>query len=142
MDKGRKTRFPTDHSNSVPITAFHIIDHDYNVKRLESVDEHVHHVARQEDVTDDLDDREWRIGRRVVELGTLADGLKACNLCGQPLHLSNCVGEKKFGLAQILQVKCHYPDCGLINDIPTGRKHSTVNGGQAWDVNTKLAAGM
>jgi hypothetical protein len=92
----------------------------------------------------DADDSylEWRDGRRVVELGTLADGLKACQLCGQQLQLSNCVGDKKFGLAHVLKVKCQYPECGLINDVPTGSKHRTTNGGQSWDVNTKLAAGM
>lgn len=35
-----------------------------------------------------------------------------------------------------------YPDCGLVNDVPTGSKHTSQNGGQTWDVNTKLAAGM
>lgn len=35
-----------------------------------------------------------------------------------------------------------YSECGLVNDVPTGSKHTSQNGGQAWDVNTKLAAGM
>lgn len=41
-----------------------------------------------------------------------------------------------------LEVKCMYSECDLVNDVPTGSKHTTQNGGQAWDVNTKLAAGM
>lgn len=43
-------------------------------------------------------------------------------LSGHLLHLIDCVGEKKFGLAYILMVKCNYLECGLVNDVPTGRK--------------------
>ena len=78
----------------------------------------------------------------MVELGVLVEGLKACFLCSQPLRLENCVGETKFGLGHILKIKCDYADCGLVNEIPTGRRHKTEKGGSAWDVNTKLAAGM
>lgn len=35
-----------------------------------------------------------------------------------------------------------YLKCSLVNDVPTGSKHASQNGGQAWDDNTKLAAGM
>ena len=31
-----------------------------------------------------------------VKLGVLVDGLKGCNLCGQPLRLSNCIGKQFF----------------------------------------------
>ena len=84
---------------------------------------------------------EWKDGRRIVELDTLAINLKACKRCGQPLHLSDCVGETRFGLAQILQVQCRYEECRLLNDVPTGKKHETNKGGKAWDINTKLATG-
>lgn len=67
----------------------------------------------------------------MVELGTLADGLKGYKLCGQPLHLTNCVAEQKYGLAHILQVKCMNLECNLVNDVPMGSKHVTENGGQA-----------
>lgn len=119
------------------------LDHSYNLSS-ENQDP-VYNVSRQEDIVSDCTsdvELEWRTGRRVVELGTLANGLKACQLCSQPLHLINTVGERKFGLAQILKVKCMYSQCGLVNDVLTGRKHTSQNGGQAWDVNTKLAAGM
>ena len=53
---------------------------------------------------------EWKDGRRIVELDTLAINLKACKRCGQPLHLSDCKGETRFGLAQILQVQCRYEE--------------------------------
>ena len=77
-------------------------------------------VCRQEVVGDTKQD-EWRVGRRVVELGVLVEGLKACFLCSQPLHLENCVEETKFGLAYMLKIKCDYADCGLINEN-TNRK--------------------
>jgi len=81
-------------------------------------------------------DDSWRYGRRVVELSVLADGLKACRLCSQPLHLADCVGETRYGLSGYLKVKCMYSECGLMNQIPTGSRH-----GKIWDANTKLASG-
>lgn len=85
------------------------LDHSYNLSS-ENQDP-VYNVSRQEDIVSDCTsdvELEWRTGRRVVELGTLANGLKACQLCSQPLHLINTVGERRFGLAQILEVKCMY----------------------------------
>ena len=84
---------------------------------------------------------EWKDRKRIVELDTLAINFKACKRCGQPLHLSDCVGDIRFGLAQILQVQCRYEECRLLNDVPTGKKHETNKGGKAWDINTKLATG-
>lgn len=82
---------------------------------------------------------DWRVGRRIVELGILADGLRACKLCQFSLQLHNCISEKKFGLSHILNIKCE--NCELINDVATGSRHRTEKGGLAWDANTKLAAG-
>ena len=48
---------------------------------------------------------DWREGRRVVELGVLADALKACNRCGMPLQLFHAVEIKTYGLAAILKVE-------------------------------------
>ncbi|XP_055999332.1 uncharacterized protein LOC125677071 [Ostrea edulis] len=87
----------------------------------------------------------WRVGRRVVELGTLVDNLKrGCTMCDNMLHLVNTIGGRKFGLGQVLQVQCTQPTCSFVNDIPTGSKHKVKAGKKqyAWDVNTKLAAGM
>lgn len=39
---------------------------------------------------------DWRVGRQIMELGMLADGLRACKLCQFPLQLHNCISEKKF----------------------------------------------
>jgi hypothetical protein len=115
------------------------IDHDYLGLQEEVT---VGHVTRQfDDVHPSSDDGqiEWRVGRRIVNLGVLADGLRACQLCQLPLHLHNCVQEKKVGLSQILGIKCD--NCQLVNNVPTGNRHRTDRGGLAWDANTKLAAG-
>lgn len=40
----------------------------------------------------------------------------------------------------MLLIRCNY--CQLVNEIPTGSRHKTIAGGFAWDVNTKLAAGI
>ena len=85
---------------------------------------------------------QWRVGSRTVELGVLADGLKGCNLCGQPLQLSSCIGEQKYGLAHVLQIKCNFPSCGHVNEVSTCSNHKTSKGGTAWDINSKLAAGI
>lgn len=145
LSKGRNTRWNSEcHSvSNAEAILSNELDHSYNLSS-ENQDP-VYNVSRQEDIVSDCTsdvELEWRTGRRVVELGTLANGLKACQLCSQPLHLINTVCERRFGLAQILEVKCMYSECGLVNDVPTGSKHTSQNGGQAWDVNTKLAAGM
>lgn len=145
LAKAREARWTEKQSSepscSAPIAdiPFPYVDHAYNPLDVQPV------VSQQEFLevqSADVDELGWRCGRRIVELGVLADGLKACQLCGHPLHLIDCVGEKKFGLAHILMVKCNYLECGLVNDVPTGSRHKTTNCASAWDVNTKLAAGM
>jgi hypothetical protein len=61
----------------------------------------------------------WREGRRLVELGVLADGLKACGLCSQLLQQFNNVDEKTFGLGVILLVQCRYAECSQFFMITT-----------------------
>ena len=55
---------------------------------------------------------DWREGRRVVELGVLADASKACNRCGMSLQLFHTVEIKTYGLAAILKV-----DRGFLIDM-------------------------
>lgn len=44
----------------------------------------------------------WREGRRIIEMGTLADNLKkGCGMCGNILQFSNILGERRFGLGQV-----------------------------------------
>ena len=40
----------------------------------------------------------WDEGRRVVELGFLAEGLRACKDCSNPLELANTLTEKRYKL--------------------------------------------
>lgn len=86
------------------------------------------------------ENQKWRNGRRIVELATLADNLQACCYYAQPLHLSDCVGENRFGLARILKVKSRNINRGVTKDVSTGSKHVTDRGGKSWNVNSKLAA--
>jgi hypothetical protein len=87
-------------------------DHSY-------VDSVIHEIDHEEIVStshaDVTDISDWKDGRRIVELDTLAKNLEECRRCGQPLHLSDCVGETRFGLAQILLDT----ECRLVNDVPT-----------------------
>ena len=140
LAKGRQRCRQRDTESSEPFSErqhLPVRDHDY--VRADEIQVAVEEVASTEN---EKEGDNWRVGRRVVDLGILADELKKCGLCGQPLHLNICVGERKFGLAHVLLVKCTFPECGLLNDVPTGTKHKTSSGGYAWDVNTKLAAGI
>ena len=60
----------------------------------------------------------WEDGRRVVELGVLADlaeGLEACSVCKEPLQLKNIIEEKRYGLASLLYVQCECNSYIVIN---------------------------
>ncbi|CAC5364760.1 unnamed protein product [Mytilus coruscus] len=48
------------------------------------------------EITAPTDD--WRVGRRVVELGVIADHLQQCKHCGLPLSLHNTINIKTYGL--------------------------------------------
>ncbi|XP_061186114.1 uncharacterized protein LOC133195733 [Saccostrea echinata] len=82
-------------------------------------------------------DKDWRTGRRIIELGVLADGLSGCKKCGLPLQLSHCMGIITFGLAAMLKIPCMNTQCQFINNVPTGKRHNKV-----WDANSKLAAAV
>lgn len=49
-------------------------------------------------------DSTWSIGRRIVELGVLAEALKSCNQCCIPPHIHHAIGINTYGLAAILRV--------------------------------------
>lgn len=125
ISEGAKLRFykepgagaDDDHKSSSPV----ITDHSYAVR--------VAGGDGQEEISS------WRHGRRVVELGVLADGLSACKKCHQPLHLLNTTSINTYGLSAILKVQC--TSCQFMNNIPTGKQH-----GRIWDANTKLASAM
>lgn len=46
----------------------------------------------------------WTEGRRIVELGVLAEGLRACQMCGLPLQLAHATTIQTYGLSAILKV--------------------------------------
>eukprot|EP00105_Crassostrea_gigas_P014569 XP_011431264.1 PREDICTED: uncharacterized protein LOC105330979 [Crassostrea gigas] len=81
---------------------------------------------------------DWRCGRRIVELGVLADALSACKKCGLPLQLSHCTGITTHGLSAMLKIPCSNTVCKYLNTIPTGKRHDD----RVWDVNRKLAAAV
>lgn len=94
-----------------------------------------------DDVEHPRGEPDWRQGRRIVELGKLADQLRSCIDCGQQLHLHRIQSEKKYGLHSLLYVKC---ECGVLNVVSTSKQHrsqSATRGVPIHDVNTKAALG-
>ena len=87
----------------------------------------------------------WRDGRRIVELGYLADQLKAgCSECKNTLNIINTVDETTQGLGSILYIQCE--ECSQLNGIKTGKTHRSPTkksvGRPIWDINTKAATGL
>lgn len=84
--KEKEKSSPPQDKRIIPVTACEL-DHSY----VSDADgDKVQRVVREEQkvsVEERSARNQWRVGRRVVELGTLADGLKGCKLCGQPLQL-------------------------------------------------------
>ena len=56
----------------------------------------------------------WDEGRRVVELGFFAEGLRVCKDCSNPLELANTLTEKRYGFGSVLHISC---SCGQLNRI-------------------------
>lgn len=78
----------------------------------------------------------------MVELGFLAEGLRACKDCSNLLELANSLTEKRYGLGSILHIRSC--SCGQLNTISTGKSHRSASarrGLPIYDVNTKLATG-
>ena len=50
-------------------------------------------------------DNSWSTGRRIVELGVLAEGLSGCKKCGLPLQLAHASDIVTCGLSAIIKVK-------------------------------------
>ena len=64
-----------------------------------------------------------------------------CAVCEEPLQLAGCSKERKYGLASIFHIKCHY--CGNINNISSGKRQNDEKNDQGpFDVNVKLGVGM
>ena len=84
-------------------------------------------------------------GRRVVELGVLAEALDGgCKVCSTPLRLSSSTDETVSGLGSFLYIVCSNSECGEINVCHTNKTHRVAGnsrGRPIFDVNTKIAAG-
>lgn len=82
-------------------------DHDYFCSDLGP---DISHVEREEEVesADTKECKDWRLGRRIVELDVLAKGLSACGKCGLPLNLDHTKEIQTYGLGSLLKVpkKC------------------------------------
>ena len=81
-------------------------------------------------------------GRKVVDLPFVISLLeKGCTVCHHKLRLSNCMGEEKYGLASVLEIKCS--TCGMLTKIGTSDTHTPAGGSnrgrRPYDVNTKAA---
>ena len=66
----------------------------------------------------------WRDGRRIVELGVLAEALRKWSGegCSSTLDLRNTESEKRYGFASLLWVRC--VECGALNSIKTSTSHN------------------
>ena len=90
--------------------------------------------------SENVDLPSWRDGRRVIELGLLADQLESCDTCGMPLHLINCVSENIYGpIGSVLNVRCQH--CSSIRNGYCERHRTSVCGPARFDVITKLGRG-
>jgi RNase P subunit RPR2 len=79
------------------------------------------------------------VGRRVVELDTLAKALW-CTACDIPLSLRNLEKETQMGLASILSVRCR--DCLAVYTVHTSKKVPNLNGSKSlYASNCKAALG-
>ena len=105
-----------------------VSDHDYAL-RSDSDQQQTDECFDEEVVIDTSADESmeisdsWRSGRRVVDLGVLADGLSKCTFCSYPLHLSDTVGETIRGLGGYLHVVCKNSVCQEKNLVPYGKQH-------------------
>lgn len=111
-------------------------DHDYcqNVKDTEI-----------RTSVEDLGNKQWRTGRRLVEFGVLLDNLASCKNCGLgpvPLTHLNIVGELVKGVSGYLYVQCMNNDCRFVNRVAYGKTHrSKEKGMPSFVANTKLGVG-
>ena len=88
------------------------------------------------DTCNSVPDLSWRSGRRIVELGLLADKM-FCVSCNVPLHLKDTTGERRGGFGSTLFILCTNPCCETVTDVPTGK----VNNNGAYDISDKVIIG-
>ena len=112
------------------------------MERMKTVRQGENPHIQHNDIENDEGDVKWCEGRRVVELGCLAESLGKCKNteCTRVLDLRNTIIERQIGLGSVLLVKC---ECGEMNRVRTGKTHREKNKGvPIFDMNTKVAEGM
>jgi len=83
----------------------------------------------------------WKVGRRIVELHTLADQLD-CAYCSSQLSLRNIVRETHHGFGSILYIRCDNCEGDATTKVYTGKRHVPSNAKKSvFDVNSKAALG-
>ncbi len=81
----------------------------------------------------------------ICDFEVLANELDKCVKCGMPLRLSRTLYTKHYGLGCELFIECDNGNCDAVTKVSTSKKHhnlKTKRGKDAWDLNTKMAAGM
>ncbi|XP_070203678.1 RNA-binding protein 33-like [Littorina saxatilis] len=80
----------------------------------------------------------WREGRRIVSLQELAKQMR-CKHCKALLDLNQIIKETRFGLASILYIMCQ---CGLLNDVHTGKRQEGDGSRHLFEVNIKASINL
>ncbi|CAC5388974.1 unnamed protein product [Mytilus coruscus] len=82
-------------------------------------------------------DSNWQVGRRIVELGVLAEKMYCCR-CNVPLYLHDTLHERTTGFGSYLQIICTNQECRTVTDVPTGKVGRTGS----FDITAKIVIGM
>ena len=139
LAKLRWGRLREDSSSATVSSTSAAVDHSAYCCQVDEDGTSVPSVATEVEVETEPS---WAEGRRIVELGVLAQNLQHCMYCQMPLQLIHCERENQYGLGSILHIRCHNSSCMMTNKIPTGKRHRRGQRGPAtFDVNTKLAVG-
>ena len=64
---------------------------------------------------------------------------KGCEMCVKCLQLSECVDEKRNGLAITFCIKC---ECGYVTDVLASKSHRASGSARVFDVNSKTSVGV
>ena len=116
-------------------------DHDY----FQTADNNDIDLIHVEDIGSEVEvdvnvgkdeSEEWREGRRMVELGHLAEQM-FCHICKMPLHLVDTVRESRYGLGSVLHIRCKNSSCNAVCPVETGKRGTTG----AFDINSKAVLG-
>ncbi|CAG2188310.1 unnamed protein product [Mytilus edulis] len=107
--EGQRKRYcEEDHHQDLALKSVHA-DHSYAVtsKRfVPDISNIVHEEVLDNDGNNLTPTDDWRVGRRVVELGVFAENLQQCKHCGLQLSLHNTIYIKTYGLESVLKVLC------------------------------------